>query len=54
MNRQHRIGLVESIEMQSRHAEFDQLLALPGRILDAQLDRGIVIVFDFDQFCSPI
>src|SRR5207344_3519019 len=49
VNCQDRIGFVECVEMQPRYAEFDQLVALPGCILDAQLNRGILIVLDFDQ-----
>ena len=40
--------------MQPRYAELDQLLALARRILDPQLNRGIVVVLDFRQLLVPV
>src|SRR5581483_8248377 len=39
------IGFIQGIEMEAVHAEADQILALPARVLDAHFHRPLVVVF---------
>jgi hypothetical protein len=42
------MGLVKGIEMEPGNAEFDQSFALPGCVVDAQLNGPLFIILNRD------